>query len=100
MKNHEMFKMLVTDIVSTRVAIEARAGHSLGLVDRTFTAITGDMIMRDWLAASEMTVDQVVAEICFPPRRRRKYPARQTRPSLIGWSTWGSRSTGPTRSPA
>ena len=79
MTNYKMFKMRVTDIVSTRVALEARAGHPLGLVDRTFTAITGDMIMRDWVAASEMTVDQVVAEICFPPRRILKYPMRKTR---------------------
>ncbi len=64
--NHvEMFKTLVVDEVATRVAVEQQAGSPQGLVDKSFTAITGDLIMADWVRLSERRVEDVVRAMCF-----------------------------------
>jgi hypothetical protein len=60
----EAFRDIVTDRVTTNVAIEARAGHPQGLTNRSFEGITGALIMANWDKLSKLTIDQAVARIC------------------------------------
>ncbi len=66
----EMFRDIVIDEVSTRVAIEARAGYPQGLVNRDFEAITGELMMADWERLSKLRSEDVIRAICYAPRSR------------------------------
>lgn len=68
----ELFRKIVTDQVAENVAREARAGHPQGLTDRSFEAITGDLVMANWERLAQMPVAQCVARICGTEQRTRR----------------------------
>jgi hypothetical protein len=72
----ETFRALVTDEVTTRIARESAAGHPLGTTNRSFEAITGELIMARWdaLAAGPGTVGQIVARMCGTEKRAQYRP--------------------------
>ena len=78
MQHTNIFREIVTDQVTTRVAIESRAGKPCGLVNRRFETITGELIMADWEKLAKKTIQQVVLEICgiYKPTKTRKRTRR------------------------
>ena len=83
----ETFAEIIRDQVTTRVAIEAQAQAPRGLTNRSFEAITGELIMANWdrLAAGPGTVDQIIARMCGTEK-----PCPRVAPN--GARTWTTRS--------
>lgn len=70
-KMADLFRNAVTDQVTTRIAIESRAGFPQGLTNRRFEDITAELIMADWDTLSEtLSVEQCIARMCGMENKR------------------------------
>jgi hypothetical protein len=69
------FATLIRETVTDRIVGESRAGHPLGTTNRSFEAITGELIMARWdaLAAGPGTIGQIVARMCGTEKRPPEY---------------------------
>jgi hypothetical protein len=64
MKNAtEMFKEIVTDIVTDKVAFESVMQRPMGQVNRSFESIIGELMLADWNAMAKLPIQQAVLRI-------------------------------------
>jgi hypothetical protein len=65
------FATLIRETVTDRIVGESRAGYPLGTTNRSFDAITAELIMANWdrLAAGPGTIGQLVDRMCGVEKR-------------------------------
>jgi hypothetical protein len=71
----KMFKEIVTEIVTDRVAFESVMQRPMGQVNRSFESIIGELMLADWAAWARLPVNQAVLRIVGleeRPRRARR----------------------------
>ncbi len=59
----DMFREVITDAVTSRVAWEAHMQSPQGLTNRSFQGIVGELMMTDWDRLAKLPVKQAILRI-------------------------------------